>query len=334
MSGSDRGEGTESLGILSATVVALIIGCVMGFTIADIGGDIRHRADSSARYKQATKEHIQDTCINLEPVDLLDCVVQAQDASREYQRSEQDVDHQRRMADASWLMMLASILAFFATTLGIFLLWQTLKATRDTLEQATETTEQARLANKVTKEIGIEQNRARMHFEGASVFGLAEGTVHKIDESGTINFQGTASISNIGKTAARFVRAKARMRITESNNYIVMETEFSKPLDLGIVQGEADAEFGSGIFRLPAVQPFILPEHYEALVVPSDYIIFLDVYVEYTDVYFIRRYTKTGFMQWSHELINENARFTRVTNRDEEGIIESPDEHDDYGFPD
>jgi hypothetical protein len=90
----------------------------------------RDAANRSYQYARIAEQQITRRCVLAAQPESAECIEQAKQAAREYQRKEQDLAAQKT---AAWWTTIAGAAAVFAaalSVLGVFLIWRTLHHTR------------------------------------------------------------------------------------------------------------------------------------------------------------------------------------------------------------
>jgi hypothetical protein len=108
----------------------------------------RDAQQNSGEYTRNTYAPEVDRCLILARESQSDCIAEASNKERNYRRDEQDLAAQKTSAVWAYLMGSAALIGMILSAFGVFLVWRTFQATRD--------------SNKITREIGKAQVGAYM----------------------------------------------------------------------------------------------------------------------------------------------------------------------------
>jgi thiamine kinase-like enzyme len=105
---------------------------VAGYQLGKGIGELRGEGETKAQYyAEHTGYEIQRTCLGLDAVAQAECVERIVKASNEYQRAEYDLIAQSEMSTWAFWMLWVTLGMALVTTVGVYYVWRTLKATQD-----------------------------------------------------------------------------------------------------------------------------------------------------------------------------------------------------------
>jgi hypothetical protein len=129
-----------------------------------------HEAEQAHHYSEkaerAAADHIEKTCSGLNPAALIDCISEAIEAREETKRAEYDLSAQEQMALSTLWMTIFGGFSVLVSIGGVYLIWRTFDASRESIDAAVKMAKLAREANAVTREIGQAQVRAYISCDG------------------------------------------------------------------------------------------------------------------------------------------------------------------------
>jgi hypothetical protein len=150
----------------------------------------RNADQHSAEYARNSYAPIADSCLKVAAESQFDCLSKATNEYRQYRRDEQDLASQKTSAIWAYLMGSAAIIGMILSAFGVFLVWTTFKATRESNDLFKE-------ANRVLKD----EQRPWLVIKIDS-FGLDFGEGMTDGGAVPISFNIPITIKNVGKTPA------------------------------------------------------------------------------------------------------------------------------------
>jgi hypothetical protein len=184
-----HGSKRSSDGLISASIVAVALLAVAGLSIfwgySKQVEYYRNADQNSSEYTRNTYAPEADRCIILPRESQSDCIAEASNKERTYRRDEQDLAAQKTSAVWAYLMGSAALIGMILSAFGVFLVWRTFSATRE--------------SNLITREIGEAQVRAYIR---VSIQGIGDGAVIQNETCPAFELK----MDNVGQTPAYKVR--------------------------------------------------------------------------------------------------------------------------------
>ena len=166
MSNRDRGGHHTVVTVCFAAIVAALSGALI-FEMAASYTERQIRAEhNSARNAQSAEDHIRYRCLVLPtPAEIAECAANETKAAEDARRDEYDLSAQQDMGDSAAWMVWVSVASVAVTAAGAFLVWLSLRQTRQAITS--------------DREIGEAQVRAYM--STVSVKAAVKGSMIYVD---------------------------------------------------------------------------------------------------------------------------------------------------------
>lgn len=200
MSRGDRGDISAAFRI-AILAIATVLWAVMIWNMSADYAERRIDAESRAsQYAHSAAERIQRACRGIEGAALSECAAEQIETTRENERGEYDLQAQQDMADWAFWMTFVAVCSLALGVAGLWLVRETLLATRETVNE--------------TRRIGEAQVSA--YLTGTSVeVGFTSKGVAVVK----------CTVSNAGQSPARAVRCKTSVSFDTAEGY----KKFDKP---------------------------------------------------------------------------------------------------------
>lgn len=271
MPSSDRGKRSSFVAVGAIAFFLALLAMAVGAVYWGLSKQIEYEWQAErneAQYTGRTYGPERDSCVWLPAQDQANCIADAANKAREYQRSEQDLVAQRTMAVWTFIMGSAAIVGVFLSAFGVFLVWTTFNATRE--------------ANRIAREVGEAGLRPWVLFK----FDLRSTPVGvEIDHPDSIPFRCDFNVENYGKSPAFNVDRIAD--VVQPVNEIVHEEELRRfclgCIDMyapGIDLGPGDSTVLRG-FNFNARRAHIASSFNDGKIIRSHFVVYACVL--YTD---------------------------------------------------
>ena len=136
MSGSD-GSNTAKTRLIPASIIAVVIVSLFtGWGYWTQLGYHEQAANQSAQYERWAKNEVRTGCPSFSDLNKQQCAYQAKQAAQEYKRNEYDLYAQRTSALWAGIMAVAALVGIGLSGVGVYLVFTTFKATRDSADLA------------------------------------------------------------------------------------------------------------------------------------------------------------------------------------------------------
>jgi hypothetical protein len=134
------GERLHEIGryVLAVTICGIYAYLIWDYSAQHTRGNIEAEY-ASREYANDTNQQIRDKCLRLADAGLRDCIEKIVKTSREQQRGERDLNAQESMAYWTRLTGAAAALGVLLSVIGIYLIWATLRETRNAVINASTT---------------------------------------------------------------------------------------------------------------------------------------------------------------------------------------------------
>ncbi len=200
MSGNDWGKRLTPVAAVGFCLIAIIGAFAIAYVVGALNGKQAYQRHAEPHsHAEAAKEQAKRSCLGTEAATVFECVYDKVEASEETARTEEDLVAQQR---AAWAAMVGAGLGFFTmaiSAIGLWFIYETLKATRAAVVEANEATDAARQAVEITKDSSQKQLRAYLAISGVEIF-FIDDTRMRID----------VNVVNLGATPAKIARVVRR----------------------------------------------------------------------------------------------------------------------------
>lgn len=204
MSGSNRGNRTETVALTAFCSIAVLGICALLYVLGLLNGrQAERRQQAPASYSEAAKADAQRACVGGEPSAVFECVYERVESGDQSARADQDLTAQQRAADSALASAVVSLLTLFISGIGVWFVKRTLEATLEAVEDTGNATKAMVRQN----EIAEAAQRAWVSIDVA----ISDASVNSGMEGALI-----LSFKNIGQTVAH----QLDMRVTGAADWV------------------------------------------------------------------------------------------------------------------
>lgn len=165
MSDSEGIRRTPTVISFLAAICVLAGALTYTFQIGALSGQFETQANGyAANYSHDTEQQIKACSREADRNVATECVKEALRASRESQRSEQDLSTQRQMSEWAFWSLIVAISSATITALGTYLIYQQIILTRKAVEETGRATAEMEIANQISRQAIETGNRAWIAF--------------------------------------------------------------------------------------------------------------------------------------------------------------------------
>jgi hypothetical protein len=129
---------TRLIGLAS---ICAFVACAIGIGWGLLeSSKYQREADNHARqYAEYTRDYVGQSCVAMSPLRKADCLDDARDKRRAYERNEQDLVAQRQSALWAYIMAAAAVIGVGLSAVGVWLVYATFRETKGATTVANET---------------------------------------------------------------------------------------------------------------------------------------------------------------------------------------------------